>query len=55
LPEIELDDSQAAAQDDLSAEIDRLAAAMGRDAAAPAQAAGERLPETQSDGAPQGV
>jgi hypothetical protein len=55
LPEIELDDSQAAAQDDLSAEIDRLAAAMGRDAAAPAQAAGERPPETQSDGAPQGV
>jgi hypothetical protein len=44
LPEIALDDGQTA-EDAVSAEIDRVAAAIGRDTARPAQMASERPPE----------
>jgi hypothetical protein len=44
LPEIALDDGQTA-EDAVSAEIDRVAAAIGRDTARPAQMASERRPQ----------
>ena len=47
LPEIQLDESQTKAEDEVSAAIDRVAAAMGRDTAAPAQAEDDRPPEAQ--------
>ena len=48
LPEIQLDESEAGAPNDVSAAIDRVAAAMGRDAAAHEQAPAERAPDAQS-------
>jgi hypothetical protein len=48
LPEIQLDQSEGSAHDEVAAEIDRLAAVMSRDAAAREQAPAERTPDAQS-------
>jgi len=45
LPEVQFDESQAVTQDEVSAEIDRVAAIMNRDTAAPASLPGERPPK----------
>jgi len=47
LPEVQFDESQAVTQDEVSAEIDRVAAIMNRDTAAPTLSAGARPPEAQ--------
>ena len=54
LPEVQFDESQAVTQDEVSAEIDRVAAIMNRDTAAPASLPGERPYDAQSaDRAPE--
>jgi len=47
LPDVQFDESQAVTQDEVSAEIDRVAAIMNRDTAAPTLSAGARPPEAQ--------
>jgi hypothetical protein len=54
LPEIQLDDSESGAPNDVSAAIDRVTAAMGGEAAASEQMTGEPPPEARSaEGAPE--
>jgi len=54
LPDVQFDESQAVTQDEVSAEIDRVAAIMNRDTAAPASLPGERPYDAQSaDRAPE--
>jgi hypothetical protein len=48
LPEIQLDETEGAARNDVSAAIDRVAAAMGRNAPAREQAPAEPTPDAQS-------
>lgn len=49
LPEVQLDEDETDATNDVSAAIDRVAAAMSRDPAAPEQASAEPPPRLQSD------
>ncbi|MBV9150758.1 MAG: hypothetical protein JO213_14315 [Alphaproteobacteria bacterium] len=48
LPEIQLDEGEAGASSDVAAAIDQVAAAIGRDTAAPEQPAGEALATAES-------
>src|SRR5437763_10536945 len=47
LPDVQLDETEGGAHNDVSAAINRVAAAMGHDAAAPTLSAGARPPEAQ--------